>query len=281
MIPGHSNEVISNVHEETIMALIIPSSLTEAESSQLDEIFENSSEAIEALESGTLPEGIPADDIILWALSENNDGSWLDPENANLEYLWTDAVLTALDNVRMLNMANSEFDNLINDIVAFQNAAGQPANAINDAAKIIEDYIAQYGPIMTEGTEEELDTEMQNLIEFFKNTNPYIYLLLYVMNKLGPEIEEGQKVLLEKTEENCKTLADLVDGIEDYNMEDFEDQAALKADEYTIQNIKESQTVLDETLKLLSEFVESALELASSGIQRTSSATRTIIQNMG
>src|SRR3989339_804209 len=174
MIPGHSNEVISNVHEETIMALIIPSSLTEAESSQLDEIFENSSEAIEALESGTLPEGIPADDIILWALSENNDGSWLDPENANLEYLWTDAVLTALDDVRMLNMANSEFDNLINDIVAFQNAAGQPANAINDAAKIIEDYIAQYGPIMTEGTEEELDTEMQNLIEFFKNTNPYI-----------------------------------------------------------------------------------------------------------
>ncbi len=269
------------------MGLIIPGTLTDTETTDILADFDTAEEIIQVIEDGTYADyGHSLDDLLMVLFSVYNNSSWLDPENADLAHIWADTTSTAaMSSVFTANYGSDEFAELLADIDAFLQAQGpeHDQNAIESGIIVIEEYIAEYGPITTEtgSSVTDMQDELTSLIEFFKNVSPYIYLLLYVMEHLGEAVQDGQAVVIEQITEAQETTDELIDDMAGYDWEDGEDRAQLEADQNQLEQVKEFTKAMGEVNKLLAEIIETTLELASAGIQRTSRAASSIISNIG
>jgi len=246
------------------MSYTYPSSYTDADRTALYEAYGYDYEAVqEAIENDTLIDGVSEADAIFYILENTSDLSWLDPDAIDLDDSNANALQNFTDDNRDSQAAN--------DLEAYLEAEGYAVDDLNDAIRIIQDN----ADILDGST----DDEVMNLVEYFKNTNPYIYLLLYVMFELGPNIEEAAEVVIDNIEDVVDDIADDIDDMD--GLTDQDDGGELQALQQNVSMKNQVLSAYQEVLDLLNEIVESMLETSSSGISRTERADSTIIGNIG
>ena len=141
------------------MSLNIPSSLSANDITQIESYYESTDSIIQDLENGQIPEGINADDLVLYVLSLTENAQFLDPDS--LDYLWEDPdVINALQDLRTANYGTSEYELLLADISDFCDAAG--FSAIGDIDNAIQDYTEKYGEPGSETTAQTTDEYPRN-----------------------------------------------------------------------------------------------------------------------
>jgi hypothetical protein len=258
------------------MSLNIPSSLSANDITQIESYYESTDSIIQDLENGQIPEGINADDLVLYVLSLTENAQFLDPDS--LDYLWEDPdVINALQDLRTANYGTSEYELLLADISDFCDAAG--FSAIGDIDNAIQDYTEKYGEPGSETTAQTTD-ELMNLLEVVGRFNP-AFALLQIAWQLGPEIQELQEEIADKVDDTTDQIYEFINDIEDHDPEDPSDQAEVQAITQELSMLKEVNSAYMEISKLAIDILENIVETSSQEFQTIQRTISTIRSNIG
>ncbi len=217
---------------------------------------------IDAVKSGTLPEGINADDALAFIFETVGTTSF-DPDDPYFaEYLEDENVISMLNEFYNLNYANEDASAMIQDIQSFLESSGQSTGFLDTVARTIEDYKTKYPDTKVE------DDEMVNLLEFFKKYSPGLYLMLYAMQQTET-IEDGISVMSEYLDDISKERQDLMDELESIDAEDPDGNARIQVinNQLGLLNSKESAatSIMSESLlKPYQTLIQAAADMMSS-----------------
>lgn len=227
-------------------------------------------QAWDDLNGSSYSSDVSKEDLFAWLVLYTEDVSDFDPD----KFLDDSDMVDLANDMRDALRGEDDLDDIVAELEAYLEAAGQPTDALNDAIRIMNEY----GPQTTGSSDE----EMMNMIEFFKATNPYLYLLLYSMYELGPKVEDAAQDVIAAMDDNWENYEDGLDMVVDAaGSDDRSDQADAQEGQSLMELAQQKNTSLSESLDLIMEAQESILETVSNGLDRLSRTTNVVIQGIG
>lgn len=239
---------------------------------------ENYDQAISDVQNGTIPEGIEAEEVIAYLLT-NVDYGWMDPDQ--MADVWGDDqdVVDLMSDFYGTNQSNADLELLLNDIEEFLNATNpQDQSTIQEVLDVIGEY--QSDP-KNMGKMAQVQQNLMNLLQILAKVSPDVYLLMHHM-ELSQKTGQLRETLLDARRNAAEELEELQEDLIDLSGDDTSDPMVaqdLKEVQLAMENLQNIMKQIDETIKTTQEFELQALETASDIRSRRARTSQTIINN--